>query len=52
MYFKGNAQLLRKLQTTEIALKNNAKIVVPSNTELINVIGDMSGVLPIEKHKA
>jgi len=52
MYFKGNAQLLRKLQTTENALKNNAKIVVPSNTELINVIGDMSGVLPIEKHKA
>lgn len=51
MYFKGNAQLLRKLQTTETALKNNAKIVVPSNTELINVIGDMSGVLPIERHK-
>jgi len=51
MYFKGNAQLLRKLQTTENALKNNAKIVVPSNTELINVIGEMSGVLPIDKHK-
>ncbi|MHB8066123.1 MAG: SPFH domain-containing protein [Ruminiclostridium sp.] len=51
MYFKGNAQLLRKLQATENALKNNAKIVVPSNTELINVIGEMSGVLPIDKHK-
>lgn len=51
MYFKGNAQLLRKLQTTETALKNNAKIVVPSNAELINVIGEMSGVLPIERHK-
>lgn len=49
MYFKGNAQLLKKLQTTETALKNNAKIVVPTNTELINVIGEMSGVLPINK---
>jgi len=49
MYFKGNAQLLRKLQATETALKNNAKIVVPSNSELINVIGEMSGVLPVNK---
>lgn len=48
-YFKGNAQLLRRLQALETALKNNAKIVVPSNTELINVIGEMSGVLPLEK---
>ena len=48
-YFKGNAQLLRKLQALETALKNNAKIVVPSDTELINVIGEMSGVLPVER---
>ena len=48
-YFKGNAQLLRKLQMTETALKNNAKIVIPSNTELINVIGEMAGVLPIDR---
>jgi regulator of protease activity HflC (stomatin/prohibitin superfamily) len=51
LYFVGNAQLLKKLQTTETALKNNAKIVIPSNTELINVIGEMSGVLPIERHR-
>ncbi len=50
IYFKGNAQLLRKLQTTERSLMQNAKIVVPSNTELINVIGEMAGVLPIGKH--
>ena len=43
MYFTGNALLLRQLQATETALKNNSKIVVPSNTELINVIGEMSG---------
>lgn len=51
-YFIGNAQLLRKLQATETSLKNNAKIVVPAGNELINVIGDMSGVLPIKKELA
>jgi regulator of protease activity HflC (stomatin/prohibitin superfamily) len=48
-YFVGNAQLLRKLQATETSLQNNAKIVIPTGTELINVVGEMSGVLPIEK---
>ena len=51
MYFKGNAQLLRKLQMTETALKDNAKIVVPSNAELVNVIGEMAGLLPIDKRR-
>jgi len=51
MYFIGNAQLLKRLQTTEIAMKDNAKIVVPTNTELINVIGEMSGVLPVNRSK-
>lgn len=49
LYFKGNAQLLKKLQTTENALKNNAKIVIPTDSELVNVIGEMSGVLPLKK---
>jgi regulator of protease activity HflC (stomatin/prohibitin superfamily) len=44
-YFIGNAQLLRKLQAMETALKNNAKIVLPSESDLVNVIGEMSGVL-------
>ena len=47
-YFVGNAQLLRKLQTVEESLKQNAKIVIPANTELVNVIGDLSGVLPLK----
>lgn len=51
-YFVGNAQLLRKLEATETSLKNNAKIVVPTGTELVNVIGELAGVLPIEKHAA
>jgi regulator of protease activity HflC (stomatin/prohibitin superfamily) len=44
-YFIGNAQLLRKLQAMETTLKNNAKIVLPSDSDLVNVIGEMSGVL-------
>ena len=48
-YFVGNAQLLRKLEAVEKSLQNNAKIVVPANTELINVIGEMAGILPIKK---
>lgn len=48
-YFIGNAQLLRKLQALETALGNNAKIVVPSDSDLVNVIGEMSGVLPLSK---
>jgi regulator of protease activity HflC (stomatin/prohibitin superfamily) len=48
-YFIGNAQQLRKLEAVEKSLQSNAKIVIPSDNELINVIGEMSGVLPIKK---
>ncbi len=48
-YFIGNAQLLRKLQALEVSLQGNAKIIVPSDSDLVNVIGDLSGVLPIGK---
>jgi len=46
-FFTGNAQLLKKLETLEIALKDNAKIVIPEGSQLVNVIGDMAGVLPL-----
>ena len=49
-YFVGNAQLLRRLIAVETALSANAKIVVPSNTELINIIGDMAGILPVGRN--
>ena len=48
-YFIGNAQLLRKLEALEKSLSQNAKIVIPSGSELINVIGEMAGVLPVTK---
>jgi regulator of protease activity HflC (stomatin/prohibitin superfamily) len=50
-YFVGNAQLLRKLEATEKALRDNAKIVVPMGTELINVIGELAGVVPVPAKK-
>jgi len=52
MYFVGNAQLLRKLETVETSLKNNAKIVVPADSELVNVIGELAGVLPLPSKSA
>ena len=42
-YFIGNAQLLRKIEAVENSLRTNSKIVVSSEKELINVIGDMAG---------
>ncbi|HEX6849540.1 MAG TPA: SPFH domain-containing protein [Chitinophagaceae bacterium] len=50
-YFTGNAQLLKKLETVEASLKSNAKIVVPTGTELVNIIGEMAGVLPLHIKK-
>jgi regulator of protease activity HflC (stomatin/prohibitin superfamily) len=47
-YFVGNAQLLRRLEAAETALKSNAKIVVPLGSDLVNVIGDLAGVLPLK----
>jgi regulator of protease activity HflC (stomatin/prohibitin superfamily) len=51
-YFIGNAQVLRKLEAVEHALANNAKIVVPAGTELVNVIGEMAGLLPLKREES
>jgi regulator of protease activity HflC (stomatin/prohibitin superfamily) len=48
-YFIGNAQILRRIQMVENSLTNNAKVVVPSNAELTNVIGELAGILPLKK---
>jgi len=50
-YFIGNAQILKKLETLEEALKNNSKIIVPADSELVNVIGEMAGIIPLRKHE-
>ncbi|HVE76960.1 MAG TPA: SPFH domain-containing protein [Actinomycetota bacterium] len=46
-YFVGNAQLLRRLEAVETSLVNNAKIVIPAGSELVNVIGDLGGMIPL-----
>ncbi|MCK5492933.1 MAG: SPFH/Band 7/PHB domain protein, partial [Candidatus Omnitrophica bacterium] len=51
-YFIGNAQILRKLETVERSLRNNSKIVVPASSDLVNVIGEMAGVLPLNLNKS
>ncbi len=49
-YFVGNAQLLKKLETVSEALRDNSKIIVPSNSDLVNVISDLAGAtIPITK---
>ena len=42
-YFQGNAQLLKRLETTAQALQNNAKIVLPAGESIVNVIGSLAG---------
>jgi regulator of protease activity HflC (stomatin/prohibitin superfamily) len=50
-YFVGNAQLLRRLETVERSLASNAKVVLPADSELVNVIGELAGVLPLARKK-
>ena len=51
-FFVGNAQILRKLEAVERALYQNTKVIVPADTQLVNVIGDLGGVVPIGFDKA
>ena len=48
-YFIGNAQMLKKLETVETALRDNAKVIVPADAELVNVVGELAGVLPLKR---
>jgi regulator of protease activity HflC (stomatin/prohibitin superfamily) len=52
-YFVGNAQLLKKLETVSEALRDNSKIIVPSDSDLVNVIGDLAGAtVPLSKQSS
>jgi len=48
-YFVGNAQMLRRIEAVERALWQNAKVVLPTDSELVNVIGDLGGLAPLPK---
>ncbi len=39
---------LKRLETVQASLQQNTKIVVPANQELVNVIGDMAGIVPLK----
>jgi regulator of protease activity HflC (stomatin/prohibitin superfamily) len=47
-YFVGNAQILRRIQMVEDSLKSNSKVVIPAGSDLVNVLGEMAGVLPLK----
>jgi len=49
-YFVGNAQILKRLDTVQSSLEKNSKVIVAGNTELVNVIGDLAGVVPLKQH--
>ena len=48
-YFVGNAQILKKLETLQSSLAQNTKIIVPHDQQLVNVISDLAGIVPITK---
>lgn len=48
-YFIGNAQVLRKLEAVEKALQNNTKFIVPQGSDLVNVLSEMAGIVPLKK---
>jgi regulator of protease activity HflC (stomatin/prohibitin superfamily) len=49
-YFKNEAQVYKKLETVESALRDGTKYVIDPNTEITNVIAEsMAGIVPIEK---
>ena len=47
-YFIGNAQLLRRIQALETSLKENSKFVVPTGSDLVNVLSEMGGIIPLK----
>jgi regulator of protease activity HflC (stomatin/prohibitin superfamily) len=48
-YFIGNAQLLRRIEMVEKSLANNTKVVLPTDADLVNVVGEMAGILPLKR---
>jgi regulator of protease activity HflC (stomatin/prohibitin superfamily) len=49
-FFKDEAQIYKKLETVENALKDGSKFVIDPNTEITTVIAEkMAGIIPIEK---
>lgn len=41
-HFTGNAQTLKKLEVTSEALRDNAKVIVPADSNLMNLVGNLN----------
>jgi len=50
-YFKGDAQVLKKLEVAQEALANNTKYVVPKGSDLSMVISEAAGIVPLPQNK-
>ncbi|MDD5457334.1 MAG: SPFH/Band 7/PHB domain protein, partial [Candidatus Margulisbacteria bacterium] len=50
-YFIGNAQLLKRLEATQSSLEHNTKVIVPANSDLVNVVGELAGIIPLKEKK-
>lgn len=46
--FKGEAQMYKKLETAESALKKGSKYVIDSKSNITNVMSEVAGITPIK----
>lgn len=50
-FFKGEAQLYKKLEMTQESLAQGSKFVIDSKSNLVNVMSDIAGVVPLPEKK-
>lgn len=50
-YFKNEAQVYKRLEVAAISLKDNSKYVVPGGSNLVNVISEAAGIVPLPQQK-
>lgn len=50
-YFRGNAQILKKLETAEKTFSNNTKLIMDRDSSLVTMIDNVSGVVPVKRRK-
>ena len=51
-YFDEKAQIWKKLEVASVVLANNAKFVIPTSSDIVNVLnleGDKSDVIPLKR---
>ena len=52
-YFRGDAQIFKKLETTAESLKKSSKFVIDSKSNIMNIVSEVAGVpvIPVQKKK-